>query len=192
VRPLSVEEVRPPSVYEEVRGETLRRTLEVKVPRCVVLGDMLTVLFENRQTLMLALEEQLRAGQVEEPERIAEWTAIFNALIPGEGELAATLYPEIGDAAELGRRMRELPGIAGCIHLEVDGVRVERVESDAAGRFSPGDDPVQHLRFRLSEGQRAALRQGAEVALRCDHPGHRARTALDEPQRLALAEDLGS
>jgi hypothetical protein len=189
MRPLAVEEVRPPSRYEPVRSEALGRAIEVKAPRSVSLGELLTVLFENRQTVAVALEEQLRAGQIEEPERIAEEVAIFNALIPGERELAATLFLEIDDAAELGRRLRELPGIAGFVHLEVDGVRAERVATGAG--VIPGDDPVQCLRFRLTEEQCAALQRGADVALRCEHPGHRARTLLDETQRRALVEDLG-
>jgi Protein of unknown function (DUF3501) len=191
MRLLTVEEVRPPAQYEPVRAEVLRQDVELKGPRCVALGELLTVLFENRRTVTTALEEQLRAGEVEEPERIAEEVATFNALIPGERELSATVFLDIDDAAALGRRLRELPGLTGAINLEVDGVRVERVEAAAHGDTFDGE-PVRHLRFRLTEEQRAALEGGAEVVVCCDHPGHRARTTLGDDQRRALAEDLGS
>ena len=46
----------------------------------VVKGDLLTLLFENRVTVAGAVEEQLRAAQIEEPERTAEEVAVFNAL----------------------------------------------------------------------------------------------------------------
>jgi hypothetical protein len=189
VRPLAVDEVRPPAAYEAVRAEALRRMVEQTRPRCIAVGDLITLLFENRVTVAGAVEEQLRAGQIDEPERIAEEVAVFNALIPGERELAGTLFLETEDAAAQGRRMRELPGISGHVHLEVDGARAERVATGAAAS-ELGDEPVEHLRFRLTEEQCAAIAGGGEVVVCCDHPAHRARTVLDEAQRRALAEDL--
>jgi hypothetical protein len=190
MRPLAVEEVRTPAAYEPVRAEALRRALEQRAARSIAVGGRLTLLFENRVTVAGALEEQLRAAQIDEPERVAEELAVFNALIPGDGELGATLFLEAEDAAAQGRLLRELPGISGQVHLEVGGERADRVEVGPAGP-ERGDEPVEHLRFRLSEAQRAAVAAGAEVAIRCDHAGHRARTVLDEAQRRALAEDLG-
>lgn len=189
MRPLAVAEVRPPAAYEPVRAEALRRVLEQRRPRSIAVGDLLTLLFENRVTVAAAVEEQLRAAQIEEPARIAEEVAVFNALIPGEREVACTLFLDAEDAAELGRRLRELPGISGHVHLEIDGLGVERMPP-VEGAAPPGEQPVEHLRFRLTEAQCAAVAAGAEVAVVCDHPGRRARTELDEEQRRALAEDL--
>jgi hypothetical protein len=189
MRPLAVAEVRPPTSYEAVRVEALRRMLAERLPRSIAVGDLLTLLFENRVTVAGALEEQLRAGQIDEPERIAEEVAVFNALIPGERELSGTLFLETEDAAALGRRMRELPGISAHVHLEVEGSRAERVLTAAPA--APDGEPVEYLRFRLSEEQRAAVARGGEVVVCCDHPEYRARTVLDEEQRGALAEDLG-
>jgi hypothetical protein len=190
MRPLAVAEVRPPAAYEAVRVEALRHMLDQRLSRSIAVGDLLTLLFENRVTVAGAVEEQLRAAQIEEPERIAEEVALFNALIPGEREVAGTLFIETEDAAALGRRMRELPGISGHVHLEVDGTRAERVVIGGPG-LPLGGEPVEYLRFRLSEEQCAAIAGGGEVVVCCDHPEHRARTVLDEAQRHALAEDLG-
>jgi hypothetical protein len=190
MRPLAVAEVRPPAAYEAVRDEALRHMLDQRRSRSIAVGDLLTLLFENRVTVAGAVEEQLRAAQIEEPERIAEEVALFNALIPGEREVAGTLFVETEDAAALGRRMRELPGISGTVHLEVDGIRAERVVIGGPG-LPLGGEPVEYLRFRLSEEQCSAIAGGGEVVVCCDHPEHRARTVLDEAQRRALAEDLG-
>ena len=189
MRPLAVEEVRAPAEYEPVRAEALRRDVERRAPRAVAVGELLSVVFENRWTVAAALEEQLRAGHVEEPARIAEEVAIFNALIPGERELAATVFVDVDDAATLGRRLRELPRVVDAVHLEVGGVRVGRVEAAVQGLAGEGES-VRQLRFRLTEEQRAAVERGAEVVVCCDHPGHRGRTVLGEEQRRALLEDL--
>jgi hypothetical protein len=94
MRPLAVAEVRPPAAYEAVRVEALRHMLDQRLSRSIAVGDLLTLLFENRVTVAGAVEEQLRAAQIEEPERIAEEVALFNALIPGEREVAGTLFVE--------------------------------------------------------------------------------------------------
>ena len=190
MRPLTTAEVRPPAVYEAVRAEAIRGLLAEREPRRVAVGDLLSVLFENRLTVTGVVEEHLRASQIEDPERIAEEVAVFNALIPGPREIGATLFLECDDAATAGRRLRELPGISGHVHLEVDGGRAERVSIAAEG-LEVGEKPVELLRFRLTEEQVAALERGGEVVVLCDHPGHRARAVLDEAQRRALAEDLG-
>jgi hypothetical protein len=98
MRPLAVAEVRPPAAYEAVRVEALRHMLDQRLSRSIAVGDLLTLLFENRVTVAGAVEEQLRAAQIEEPERIAEEVALFNALIPGEREVAGTLFVETEDA----------------------------------------------------------------------------------------------
>ncbi|TMD90889.1 MAG: DUF3501 family protein [Chloroflexi bacterium] len=190
MRPLAADEVRPPAVYEAVRAEALHDLLAQRSSRSIAVGDLIALLFENRVTVAGALEEQLRAAQIEEPGRIAAEVEVFNALLPGERELTATLFLDCDDPAEAGRRMRDLPGLSAHVHLEVDGSRVERVET-AASPPEAGDETVALLRFRLSEDQCAAVERGGEVVALCDHPGHRARTVLDDAQRRALAEDLG-
>jgi hypothetical protein len=185
-----VDEVRPPAVYEEVRTEAMRRLLAERLVRGVSVGGVFTVMFENRVTVAGALEEQLRAAQIDDPGVIAEQVAVFNALIPGDRELTGTFLLECDDAAEVRRRLRELPGLAAHVHLEIDGSRAERVDS-AGSMPEGGDASVELLRFRLTEEQCAALERGGEVSIVCDHPGHRARTVLDDAQRRALAEDLG-
>jgi Protein of unknown function (DUF3501) len=187
MRPLAADEVRPPAVYEAVRTEALRHMLAERLPRSIGIGDLLVLLFENRVTVAGALEEQLRAGQVEDPARIAEEVEVFNALIPGEREVTATLLFDCDDPAEAGRRLRELPGLAGHVHLEVDGTRAERTDASPPGA---DEEAVTLLRFRLTDEQCAAVAAGGEVVVLCDHPRHRARAVLDDAQRRALAEDL--
>lgn len=189
MQPLRVTDIRPPSVYEAVRTEARRRLIELKRPRRVALGETLTLVFENRETVRGVVEELLRAERIEDRGRIAEEVEIFNALIPGDGELSATLFLEITDPAELADRLGELRGIEAAVHLEVDGERVARAHEPGRTR-ADRTSSVHYLRFRLSPQQRAAWLRGAEVALVADHPAYRARTVLSEEQRLALAADL--
>ncbi|HET9050559.1 MAG TPA: DUF3501 family protein [Candidatus Dormibacteraeota bacterium] len=191
MHPLTLADIRPPAAYEPVRAEARRHILEMKRHRRVGLGDLLGLVFENRETVRSVVEELLRAEGIEDPGRIEEELQVFNPLVPGERELCATLFLEITDPAELTPRLGELRGIEAAVHLEVGGERVTGVAEDGrsrAGRTSS----VHSLRFRLTEEQQAAFVGGAvEVALVADHPAYRARATLDDRQRLAVGADLG-
>lgn len=189
MRPLTVAEVRPPAAYEPVRAEARHRLIELKRHRRIPLGELCTLVFENRETVRGVIEELLRAERIDDPDRIAEEVEIFNTLVPGERELSATLFLEITDPAELTVRLAELRGIEGCVHLEVAGRRAEQVHETGRSRLDRTSS-VHYLRFRLTEEQRAAFLRGAEVAVVADHSNYRARTVLEENQRLALAADL--
>lgn len=189
MQPLAVSDVRPPADYEPVRAEARRRVIELKRHRRVQLSPILSLVFENRETVRSVVEELLRAERIEDPARIAEEIDVFNALIPGERELSATLFLEITDQAELAQRLNDLRGIEESVHLDVDGERVEQAHEEGRSR-EDRTSSVHYLRFHLSDEQRAAFLRDGEVEVVVDHPHLQARTALSEPQRMALAADL--
>ena len=190
MQPLTLADIRPPAAYERVRADARRRVIEVKRDRRVVLGDLMSLVFENRDTVRGVVEELLRAERIEEPERIREELDVFNELIPGERELCATLFIEITDPAELTARLNDLRGIEASVHLEVGGERVEQWHEPGRSR-DDRTSSVHYLRFRLGEDRRGAFLSGeVEVAVAVDHPACTARTVLDERQRLALSADL--
>ena len=189
MQPLAAGDVRPPALYEPVRAEARRQVIELKRHRRVALGPLVTLVFENRDTVRAVVEELLRAERIEDPERIADEVAVFNELIPGDRELSATMFLEITDPAELAERLGELRGLESAVHMEVDGERLEQVHEPGRSR-DDRTSSVHYLRFRLSDEQRAAFLRGGEVALVAEHPSLRVRTVLSEDQRMALSADL--
>jgi len=189
MQPLAASDVRPPAVYEPVRAEARRHVIELKRHRRVSLGPLVSLVFENRDTVRAVVEELLRAERIEDPARIAEELAVFNELIPGDRELSATMFLEVTDPAELAQRLGELRGIEAAVHLEIDGERVDQFHEEGRSR-DDRTSSVHYLRFRLTDEQRAAFLRGAEVAVIADHPNLNARTVLSEEQRMALAGDL--
>ena len=190
MQPLTLTDIRLPVAYEPVRAEARRGIIELKRHRRVVIGDLLSLVFENRDTIRAVVEELLRAEQIEDPARIREELEVFNGLIPAERELSATLFIEITDPAELAARLNELRGIETAVHLEIGGERVAATHEEGRTR-DDRTSSVHYLRFRLDESQRAAfLSGGFEIAVVADHPGYAARAVLDEQQRAALGEDL--
>jgi hypothetical protein len=189
MQPLTAGDVRPPAEYEPVRAEARRQVIELKRHRRVALGPLVSLVFENRETVRAVVEELLRAERIEDPQRIAEEVEVFNELIPGERELSATMFLEVTDPAELAQRLGELRGIENCVHLEVDGERVEQMHEEGRSR-DDRTSSVHYLRFRLNDEQRSAFLEGAEVEVVADHASLTARATLTEQQRMALAADL--
>jgi hypothetical protein len=187
---LALDDVRPPKLYERVRDEARRRAIAVKRTRRVPLGPDVTLVFENRATLIFQVEEMCRAEHLDDPRKIQEELDVYNSLLPGAGELSATLFVEIADAAHIRSTLDRLLGIDEHVALEVGGRRVPaRFEAgrSEADRISS----VQYVRFALDEGARAGLaRPGAKVALVADLPGYAHRTELTEETRASLAGDL--
>ena len=189
MQPLAVSDVRPPADYEPVRAEARRQVIELKRHRRVALGPLVSLVFENRETVRAVVEELLRAERIDDPERIAEEVAVFNELIPGDRELSATMFLEVTDPAELGQRLAEMRDIEAAVHLDVDGERTAQVHDEGRSRDDRASS-VHYLRFRLSDEQRAAFLRGGEVAVVVEHPSLDVRTVLNEDQRMALAGDL--
>jgi hypothetical protein len=175
--------------YEGVRANARSDAVELRRRRRVDLGDLMSVVFESRETLAAAAEEALRSERIEDPQRVGEEAGRFGLLLPPAGGLAATLFLEVSDAAEMASALTELEGVAESVQLEIDGSRVPTTVlpfSPAAG----GTPPVAYLRFELTASQGEAWIEGARVLLRVAHPGYSASTELSDEQRAAIASDL--
>jgi hypothetical protein len=185
---LGLDEVRVGDAYEAVRGDERRRIAELQRFRRVHLGDALALVFENRETIRSTVEEALRTERIDEPGRVAGEIAAFNAVVPAPGELAAALFLEVADPADINAAVMRFNGIEHTVYIEVAGTRTRGVPEAV---FPPGESAVAHyLRFRLEPEQREAILRGSAVITGSDHPTCAVSVALDEDQRQAIAADL--
>ena len=74
--------------YERVRETRRREIIELKKRRRVSVGRYLTFVFENRETVWFQVQEMVRAERIVEAARIADEVEVYNALLPGPGDLA--------------------------------------------------------------------------------------------------------
>jgi hypothetical protein len=185
VEPFAAGEVRTGAAYEAVRSDARARLAESAAQRRVDLGDGLVLVFETRETVRAALEELLRSERIGEAERVAAEAAALGNLLPGDHELAATLYIDIADPVALAERLAEVRGVASTLFLEVGGGRI-------GARADPGEDGTGAFRlvFAPDEAQRAALLGGSPVRAVVDHPRCRTSAALTADQVRAVVADL--
>ena len=183
-RPVSRQEILDYETYEEQRSAARERMLAVKAPRRIHLGEYLTFLFENTDTMRYQIQEMIRVERLVKESSIRHEIETYNALLGGKGELACSLLIGITDAGrrkELLTAWRDLPR-----HLYL---RLEDGER-AYARF----DPEQVGEDRLSAVQYLVFPTGgrAPVAVGTDFPPLDGEVELTPEQRRALEEDLAS
>ncbi len=61
----------------------------------------MTLVFEDRDTIRFQIQEMLRVERIVQPEKVQHEIETYNALLPGAGEVAATLFIEITDKDQI-------------------------------------------------------------------------------------------
>ena len=193
MRKLTVDDIVDLRAYERERADFRQRIIELKRTRRVALGPILTILFENTETMRWQVQEMSRAERMLRDEQIAHEVETYNELIPDAGELSGTLFLELTSDAALREWLPRLLGIEFHIGIALpDGSRVMGRPSDADEERLTRDDTtaaVHYLRFTLSPEQVAGFAKGP-VRVVVDHPEYQYETQLDETQHAALAADL--
>ncbi len=183
-------EIKSLADYELARDAFRKRVLEVKNVRRVRVGEHLTILFENHDTVLYQIQEMLRVERITEPTAIAHEIRTYNELIAGPDELVATLLVEYEEPGERARMLRELVGLDRHVSLVVDGEAPCRALFDEAQMSEQKISSVHYVRFPLGGDRSVALRDGAGAALVVDHPRMSERAVLDAESLAALRSDL--
>src|SRR4051812_10998418 len=102
MRPLSLDDLLPLEEYAGQRREYfLSHQRYLDRYRKVRIGPLLTLIFENRQTLWFRVQEVLRIARLSEPGAVQRELDLFNRLLPGPGQLQAALLIEVKDETQL-------------------------------------------------------------------------------------------
>jgi hypothetical protein len=168
--------------YERERPAIRAAMMKTKAARRVHLGESLTFLFENAETVRYQVQEMLRIEKRSAPEDVAHELATYNELLGGPGALGCTLLIEIEDAARRDELLRAWLDLPRHLYLELeDGARVPA-----------SFDPRQVGEDRLSSVQYLVFDCGGRVpvAIGCDLEAWTERAELTPAQRQALAADL--
>ena len=190
MRKLTRADIRGPKLYEAIRDDLRKRVIELKRVRRVSVGPQLTIVFENRATMIFQVEEMCRAESISEPDKIQEEIDTYNKILPDEGQLGATLLVEITDEAQIATTLERLVGLQDHVWLVVGGERM-KAEFDPEQFQTDKLAAVQYLKFTLTaEAQKALATPGTAVALAIDHPKYRHEARLGEASRESLAQDL--
>ena len=189
MKPIQRAEVLGIADYETIRPRFRARVIEEKKRRRVALGPRATVLFENRDTVLMQIEEMLRTERITREAAIQHEIDTYNEFIPADRELSCTVMIEIDDKDARDEFLVKARGIESAFAVVVGGERAQgRTTEDRilADRASA----VIYLKMTLSEAAMNALKGGAAVSLEVDHPAYKAKVDLPREVIAAILEDL--
>ena len=189
---LTVQDVLSIEDYERSRETFRRRIIDLKQRRRLSVGNLITVVFENRETVLFQIQEIIRAERILRPERVSEEVEINNEQIPGAGELSATLMIEVTDPQLVQPVLDRLQGID---RGQTVGIRVGA--HLVYGVFEQGRSneekisAVHYVRFPVPDAVKALMEDPAvPMQVVVTHPRYQAAQLVSEEMRRSLLEDL--
>jgi len=167
------------ATWTDIRAQQVPGILETKRVRRVHLGEHLTFLFENADTVRYQVQEMMRVERIVREADIVHELDTYNELLGGDGELGCTLLIEIDDPGRRDTLLTKWLGLPETLYVEAGGQR-----------FPASFDPRQVGDTRLSSVQYLKFDTRGRVpdAIGCGMLD--LRVELTDEQKAALAADL--
>jgi hypothetical protein len=198
MKPVQVGEILGLAEYEQIREPFRTRVIAEKKARRVQLGPKASMVFENRDTVLLQIQEMLRTERITRPAAVQHEIDTYNELVPGDNELSGTLMIEIADKAERDAFLVAARGLENHIWIATGTLRVGAKAAPRDGGLDDRTTAVHYLKFPLPPPLSNALRGGASgeqtlthIDIVIDHPAYSVRAVLPAEALMALGEDLG-
>ena len=188
VRPITRLDIKGPAMYAHIRDDYRNRVIELKKPRRVLIGEWVELVFDNRLTLTLQIEETCRLENLRD-EQIQEEINVNNSLMPTENELAATMFIALPQDEHIKDNLKKLVGLDEHVILHI-GPHAIRATFEPGRSTDEKISAVQYTRYPLSaEAKAALLTPGTSIEVEIDHPSYRYRVQCSEGLRASLAAD---
>jgi len=178
--------------YERQREQFRSQIIALKQRRRISVGPLMTLVFENHETLRFQVQEMIRVERISDPAKVQDELDVYSALMPSQGELSATLLIEITDEA---KTKEWLDTFMGLDHGQK--VAIVAGGEQAFGEFEGGHShetkisAVHFVRFRPTDAMKAAfadLRQPVTIAV--NHEGYHEQATVPGSMREEWLSDL--
>jgi hypothetical protein len=192
MKPISLEDVIPFAEYERQREAFRARIIALKQRRRISVGPVITLVFENRETLQFQIQEMVRVERIVDPAKVQDELDVYNALLPSPDELSATLLIEITEEAKMKEWLDRFMGLdhGDKVAIVAGGERVIGV-FEGGHSHDTKISAVHFVRFRPTETMKAAfadLRQ--PVTLAVHHGDYHAEVSVPGSLREEWLADL--
>lgn len=190
---ITLRDILPLKAYRDRRDEYMSKMIEYKRDRRVRLGDDVTLLFENRQTVLFQIQELVHCEDLTDQDELSEYIDIYSGMLPEDGELSATLFIEMDDQKKLEEALVKLKGIEHHLFLKVGEETIQAVFEEVHDdrEFTTS---VHYLKFPLTETALSYLRSHAadeaNLELMLNHPALSADVKMPAVTVKSLQSDL--
>lgn len=194
MRKIELSDVKNILDYERERESFREKIIALKKLRRVGMGDSVSFVFENRDTVLSQIQEMVRAERIVDEKKIQDEIEVYSELLPGDDYLSATMFIEIEDQSRIKQSLERFLGITrpGNVFLDVDGSKVLADfeggrEEEETGRVSA----VQYAKFNFdSESIKKFRTPGVQVKLVVNHQNYSSEVRLSEALLQSLRSDF--
>lgn len=189
--PLTLSDLPSVDDYAKTRDTFRAQVIAAKKSRQVRIGENVTLLFENRDTVLYQVLEMLRIEKTADPAAIQDELDAYNPLIPAGSDWRATMLVEFPDAEERRVQLKYLRAVEHAVYARIGERRLAVLADEDMERSDEEKTSAVHfLRFTLDAQDKAALRAGAALAFGIEHPRYRYETEIHAGARNSLISDL--
>jgi Protein of unknown function (DUF3501) len=180
-----------PEEYAAVRRNRRADAIALRRLRRVPVGDLITIEFENNETLHYQAQEMLYVERVADPILAAQEIEVYARLLPTSQMLTATMLIEITDQSTVRSELERLDGVHTAVelHLGATVTRGREIPPPEEGP-SPHTVSVHFLAFDLSPVAVRALGAGEPARIVISHPAYAREAPLSAATAALLAGDL--
>lgn len=192
-RKLTLDDIADLRAYEREREAFRSVVIEKRRTRRIALGTLMSLSFENRDTMRYQIQEMIRVEKTMTDEGVLEELNAYNPMIPEPGQLCATLFVELTSEEQVREWLPKLAGLERSISVVLpDGTEVPgRIDEKHAAGLTRDDvtAAVHYLVFDFTPDQVAAFGAG-DVTVQCSLSSYLEVAALSPSTRAELLTDL--
>lgn len=191
MKKIAIDDLMGLAAYEKVRPQFRQEIIDYKKHRRLSVGDRISLVFEDRKTVLFQIQEMIRAEKITDLDKIKEEVDVYNALIPDPGELSATFLIEIEEQSNIRNDLLKFSGIDEAVYLQIGKKHKVRAIFEEGHSKEDKISAVQYVRFHLTPEEREAFIAGREESfLSVEHSNYQARAKIPEETRESLSRDL--
>ncbi len=195
---LTLADVLDTRAYERERDSIRSSVMDLRVVRRIHLGTVISLVFENRETMLYQVQEMARAEKMVTDAQVQHELDTYNELIPDPGFLSATLFIECTTDEEMKLWFPQLVGIERSIEIRLGNdddpgqivvKSIPEAAHDAQLTREGTTSAVHYLRFDVGNANAERFLTGPTDIV-CTHPSYLERMDLTDANRQSLAGDL--
>lgn len=195
MKKIELSEVKNIYEYEKIRENFRNYIIDLKKKRRIEVGNRVSLVFENRDTVLFQIQEMMRAERMVDDEEIKFEVDTYNELIPEKNELSATLFIEVDDPQLLRPVLDSFIGLDRGNHVYLQIGDKHKIYADFEEGHSKEDriSAVHFIKFKFKPEQIEDFKNFQnELRLVIDHPNYKASAIISDETRKELIKDLES
>jgi len=195
MRKVELAEVKNIYEYEKIRDDFRKYIIELKKRRRISVGDRVTLVFENHDTVLFQIQEMMRAERMVDDDEIKFEVETYNQLIPEKDELSATLFIEVDDPKLLRPVLDSFIGLDRGNHVYLQIGDKHKIYAQFEEGHSKEDriSAVHFIKFKFTPEQINDFKDFRnEVKVVIDHQNYKAEAVVSDGMRQELIKDFDS